>query len=201
MKKKDDFKINHSQIKIGVKKALSNSLTLAGYSKDIIERGGNTHLSLGLFSFAIEEYGKSIMLSEIASSKQKEYFIPTVLFTGKKSHDLKFNKALSSLPKECIYFDAGIPLTNSPSLTKSKTHEVGSHGQSLSVPKGTSGTFSIGDILIDFETRMNCFYLDWDIEKNNWKSPPKVLPDKLMKSISEFENFVNKKLDREYDSK
>ncbi|MGD8707879.1 MAG: hypothetical protein PVI88_04265 [Nitrosopumilaceae archaeon] len=39
MKKKEDFKLNYSQIKTGVKKALSNSLTLAGYSKDIIERG------------------------------------------------------------------------------------------------------------------------------------------------------------------
>lgn len=200
MKKKEDFKINHSQIKSGVKKALSNSLTLAGYSKDIIERGGNTYLSLGLFSFAIEEYGKSIMLSEIASSKQKEYSVPTVLFTGKKSHDHKFNKALSSLPKECTYFDSGVALTNSPSLTKSKPWGVDAHGESLSSPKATTETFSMGDILIDFETRMNCFCLDWDDEKNSWKSPPKALPDKLLKSISEFENFVNKKLDAEYDS-
>jgi hypothetical protein len=113
---------------------------------------------------------------------------------------LKFNKALSILPKECSYFEAGITLNNSSSLTKSKTYEVGSHGESVSIPKGATGTFSIGNILINFETRMNCFYLDWDTEKNNWRSPPKVLSDILMKSISEFENFVNKKLDVEYDS-
>jgi AbiV family abortive infection protein len=200
MKKKDDYKMNHSQIKNGVKKALTNALTLAGYSKDILERGGSSHLSLGLFSFAIEEYGKSAMLSEIASSEQKEYFVPSILFTGKKSHDLKFNKALSILPKECSYFDAGVTFTNSPNLNKSKTHEVGSNGESAGIPKATPGTSSIGDISSDFETRMNCFYLDWDKEKNNWKSPPKVLAQKLAESISEFENFVNKKIDAEYGS-
>jgi AbiV family abortive infection protein len=198
MKKKDDYKMNHTQIKNGVKKALSNALTLAGYSKDILERGGSAHLSLGLFSFAIEEYGKSAMLSEIASSNQKEYFVPSILFTGKRSHDLKFNKALSILPKECSCFDAGVTFTNPPN--ESQTHEDGSNSDSAGIPKGTAGTSSVADILIDFETRMSCFYLDWDEEKNNWKSPPKVLAEKLTESISEFENYVNKKIDAEYGS-
>lgn len=173
MKKKEDYKMSYSQIKSGVKKALSNSLTLAGYSKDIIERGGNSYLALGLFSFAIEEFGKVTMLSEIIESKQKEYSVPTVIFLGKNSHDLNFDKAMSILPKEYVNFEMG----------------------------GTKGASAIRDILIDFQTRMNCFYLDWDKEKNNWKSPPKVLPVLLEKSISEFESFVNKKLDIEYNSK
>lgn len=200
MTKKDNFQMSHSQIKSGIKKALSNSLTLVGYSKDILERGGDSALSLGLYSFAIEEYGKADLLNEIASAKQKEYSVPIVFFTGKKSHDLKFKKALSTLPKQCIEFEAGLAIST-PNLTKTENFKVGSHGESASVSAGTTGTFSVSDILIDFETRMNCFYLDWDDQQKKWKKSPKVLPEVLIKSINEFEDFVNTKLDSAYDSK
>ena len=200
MKKKDDILMKKSQIQAGVIKALSNSLTLAGYSKDIIERGGNLSLSLGLYSFAIEEYGKASILTEIASSNQKEYPVPSILFTGKKSHDLKFKTALSVLPKECTHYDAGVTFAEFPNLNQKETFGVGHNGAEV-IPKGNTGEYSLLDILIDFKTRMNCFHLDWDEQKNNWKPPPKILPKFLIKSISEFEKFLNKKLDNAYGSR
>ena len=54
MEKKIFLDLTQTQIKSGIRKALLNASTLAGYSKDIIERGGKGVLALGLYSFAIE---------------------------------------------------------------------------------------------------------------------------------------------------
>lgn len=201
MKKKDDIMMNKSQIHAGIIKALSNSLTLAGYSKDIIERGGNPSLSLGLYSFAIEEFGKASMLNDVASSNQKEYSVPSFLFTGKKSHDLKFKAAFSVLPKECTQYDEKTNFAKFDNFTQKENYAVHHKGGSKVIPKDKTEKFSILDILIDFKTRMNCFYLDWDEQNNNWKPPPKISPKLLIKSISEFETFLNEKLDNAYGSR
>jgi len=199
MEKSKFYDMTESQIKSGVRKALLNATTLAAYSKDIVERGGNEVLALGLFSFAIEEFGKSALLSECLIKKQKMYRVPIQFFTGKKSHDIKFEKALSTLPKECTNFEAGIIRLTSENETK--TLDVGSKEEIVSIPKGLTGVFSAGDLPIDFETRMNCFYLDWDHQKNKWRSPPKVLPEPLEKAIIYFETHLAEKLDVEYDIK
>jgi AbiV family abortive infection protein len=199
MEKKIFLDLTQTQIKSGIRKALLNASTLAGYSKDIIERGGKGVLALGLYSFAIEEYGKSILLSELLNKNQKTYHVPVELFQGKKSHDLKFKKALSILPSECTSYESGV--ARSISNIETQTSEVGIKGKTIAIPAGITGIFSEGDLEVDFETRMSCFYLDWDDLNNKWKSPPKVLPEELEKTIINFENHLTKKLDKEYDVK
>ena len=199
MEKSKFYDMTESQIKSGVRKALLNASTLAAYSKDIVERGGNEVLALGLFSFAIEEFGKSELLSECLIKKQKMYRVPIQFFTGKKSHDIKFEKALSTLPTECTNFEAEIIHLTSDNETKPL--DVGPRGKVVSSPKGLSEIFSVDNLPIDFDTRMNCFFLDWDAQKNKWMSPPKVLPEPLEKAIIHFETHLAEKLDAEYDIK
>jgi AbiV family abortive infection protein len=199
MEKRIFFDMTQTQIKSGVRKALLNASTLAAYSKDIVERGGNGVLALGLYSFAIEEYGKSILLSELLTKKQKMYRVSIQLFKGKKSHDLKFKKALSTLPPECTSYEAGV--VRSVPHNETQTLEVGVKEKIVAIPSALTGIFSVGDLAVDFETRMNCFYLDWDDLQNKWKSPPKVLPEKLEETIIHFENYLTKKLDMEYNVK
>jgi AbiV family abortive infection protein len=199
MKKQETFTMSHSQIKSGIKKALLNSLTLAGYSKDILERGGNPSLSLGLYSFAIEEYGKAINLIKIASSKQKNYSVPYNLFGKGISHKINLKAAISELPKPCVGFETEIAFT-ATNPKKSKTlHE--SQGETKNNLKNSPEKFSVVDVLIGFNTQMDCFYLDWDEQQSKWNSPPKVQSQILTESITAFENSVNKKLDIEYHSK
>lgn len=194
------YQITNSQIKSGVKKSLLGSLTLAGYAKDILERGGDELLSLGLYSFAVEEYGKSVLLEEFLKEDRKVCSVPQIFFRGKKSHDIKFKKALSVLPIECIHYDIGLEFSIPHFESKPKRIEVGPKGETIHIPGGQTGIFSVGGLPVDFETRMNCFYLDWDEQRNKWKNEPKILSDELRKSIIAFEEHVAKKLNIQYDT-
>ena len=93
MVKLENYELSDSQIKSGLKKTLLGSIELSGYAKDILERNGNTALSLGLYSFAIEEYGKYEILREFLSDSVKRHHIPKVIFDV-KNFKINFKKAL-----------------------------------------------------------------------------------------------------------
>lgn len=199
MVKKEFYQISKSQLKTGIRKSLLGAIELAGYAKDMAERGGNTTLALGLYSFAIEEYGRSLFFSKLLEKDHDNYSVPKVLFRGKKSHDLKFKKALATLPEECSRHHIGGEFFV-PSPNKIVEMSVESTKKLVIYP-WIAGTFAMEDFPTDFETRLSCFYLDWNDEKNKWRTSPSVMPEKLVKAITAFEQLVSKKLDLEYDAK
>lgn len=201
MKKQEAYQISKSQLKTGIRKSLLGALELAGYAKDIVERGGNTVLALGLYSFAIEEYGKSVFFAELLEKDSNYYSVPKILFKGKTSHDLKFKKALSTLPSECTHYHVGKTVSIPYPKTKVEEMDIGARTEKMTITAWTSGTFSIGGFPTDFETRMSCFYLDWNETKNRWNNLPSVMTDELVKAIMIFEDHISKKLDLEYDVK
>ena len=64
-------------------------------------------------------------------------------------------------------------------------------------PDETREIFS-AEILSNFQTTTGRFSLDWDEEKEKWRTPPKVESDVLSKSISAFEKHISAKIDSEY---
>ena len=96
--KLENYELSDSQIKNGLKKALLGSIELSGYAKYILERNGNTTLSLGLYSFAIGEYGKYEIIREFLSESVKRHHIPKVIFDV-KNFKINFKKALDTLPR------------------------------------------------------------------------------------------------------
>jgi AbiV family abortive infection protein len=127
---------------------------------------GYENICAGLHTFAIEEYGKLLVLKDNSTPltagkiviKYKQAF---------KSHSEKFNLALNTLPKECYILRQGSYTKRS--FTK-KSHVL--------------------DTEADLETRLTTFYTDI----NDSASPvnaPTVDRNSLSVAIDEMEKFVN----------
>lgn len=109
--------------------------------------------------------------------------MPKILFTGKVSHDLKFDKAIEKLPKECGSFLAPY----------SKGFVTGDDGKPREPKEGEST-----DILfcgsayspIRFATRMQCFYLDWNDYAKEWERGPIIEKFDMSSSMKTFLKFV-----------
>ena len=188
--------MNKSQVRNGIKKALFGSLETAGYAKDLLERGGSTTLSLGLYSISIEEYGKSKLLQEFLNQDDKSLSIPKNIF---ESYNLKFEKAFSSLPENCTTYSGNFKISI-PDLRRQKPLTKNKIKLKDTVEIAQTGEFSNNNLPLNFEVRKTCFYLDWDEIENKWAKPPKINHDGLLSAIKEFEKFVSKELDTEYDS-
>ncbi len=192
MEKTDHFNISTAQIKTGIKKSLTGSLELSGYSKDMLERNANATIALGLYAFAIEEYGKSLFLKECMKKNEDRHKVKKVVFSGKDSHGKKFNKAFSTLPKERTSFLSEIKHVE-PQFNSDRK------GIGTKTSDSQTETFS-ASVLSDLQARMSCFNLDWNDKTEKWKLPPKVDGDLLLKSITVFEKHVSVELDSEYSN-
>lgn len=115
------------------------------------------YIAAGLYTFAIEEYGKFLILSSITEHegvfriKYKNEFI---------SHPKKFKKALESIPEDC------------------KLIYKGSFG------KGFGSGFDIDEIA-DSDARFKILYSDFN-EKQELQKMPQVNATSLLNSVNQF---------------
>ena len=97
---------------------------------------GDPIVAAGLYTFAVEEYGKYLYLKTLEPIDGKYHIDYSNEFT---SHKKKFKRALPNLPDECKLLNLG-------EKEDSKFYELDFHG----------------DIIADFETRLRIFYSDFD---------------------------------------
>ena len=183
----DFFEISKEKLEEGIQYSLANISELLVHSQKACQKYTDNSIALGLYTFAIEEFGKLLYLLESFKTDKKSYQIPKNIFVGGKSHKIKFEKALQKLPKECILPEYGIEV-NTNFSTEDITIPLNPQGDEITIAGGITGTFSIGetDNPIDLITRMGCFYLDWNDGKKVWKSKPKVLEDGMKDSITKL---------------
>lgn len=187
----NDFLIEESKVLEGIERSISNITDILKISEKIVEEDSDNSVALGLFSFAIEEFGKALLLKECLSGK-KICKVPRDLFKGKKSHDIKFKKALDNLPIEVKYAIPGITIKSNTSL-ESKKITLTSRGDSVTLPPGLTGKFSmIGTFPTNFDMRMSCFYLDWEDTKKTWKYKPYILSDSISRGVWKFKKEIYK---------
>ena len=198
----DDFEISREKLSEGIQYCLDNITILLDKSQNACQKLTDNSIALGLYTFAVEEFGKLIILKEAQKENKEKYLIPKDIFKGQKAHKIKFKKAIENLPDECIYPVYGIEVTHNFS-DENLEIPVTPSGKEVSVAGGTTGTFDAGQTEpIDIVTRMTSFYLDWDEEKKNWKPKPKVLSEELNKAIKKLGQIVKgMKLSLEHDSK
>ncbi|MGI0013133.1 MAG: hypothetical protein ACREBU_06795 [Nitrososphaera sp.] len=113
----------------------------------------------GLYTFALEEYGKLLILQEYSPSNGKVIIDYARIF---RSHPPKFKKALDNLPTECILL-----------------HKGGSGANSGS-------NFDI-DQIADLQGRLAIFYADLRDDASGILKVPAVDKNRLIKVIDEFE--------------
>ncbi len=115
-------------------RTLLNDMDEEEYGDFIIGTGDPT-IAAGLYTFAVEEYGKYLYLKSLKPIDGK-YHVNYEKFTDHRS---KFEKALSNLPDACKLINLGEKGDNE--FYDSDVHD---------------------DTIADFETRLRIFYADFD---------------------------------------
>jgi len=180
-------------LKIGNKICIKTTQRLL-QSSGLLLSSQNLDHALGLYTFAVEEFGKAIILKELIDNKKTLKKVPKKVFGmgGKsKSHNIKIKKAEKILPKECLIFQIGESL-NMPS-GKDTVQSLGRIKKKIKITANTTGTFLI-DVKLDFAVRMRCFYVDWDEKSeywHKWKSNLQTNPELLKKAIVAFKKIIS----------
>jgi|SRR3990172_3830719 len=173
-----------------VARLLDNVETLIDNQKNFWE---SSH-ALGLYTFAIEEFGKALLLKDHYKKGDQNIHVPTWIFSkGRfpreiKSHDEKIKRAFNDLPEPCKKIMMGITIDKpSPNTTTIRLRG----GGAISASGMTSGLF-MTDNGVDFEVRMKCFYLDWNKDEEKWDYELTTAKEYLKDAVSCFKKELAK---------
>jgi len=148
-----------------MQETLNGVIKLLESAQRLLDSGGNEAICAGLYSFAVEEYGKILLLKKCTQScgkvkiKYKNEF---------RRHDAKFDIAIKNLPDECI-----------------KIHEAAFKKEDFE-PED----FDTEDVAADFEARLALFYSDFTDLGDGVKSIPLVDKERLKKAISQLRTIA-----------
>ncbi len=186
--------MSETSLKIGNKICIKTTERLLASSFTLLENSSNLDHALGLYTFALEEFGKAVLLKEIIDDETNPKQVPKEIFgSGKRSaHNIKFKKAIEILPKDCISIWVGESIT----IPSGKTTEqsLGKIKGTVSVVAHTTGTF-LTTVLMNFAVRMRCFYVDWDENSqywHKWKANLQTDRDSLKNAINKFKKIIPK---------
>lgn len=156
--------------------AYFNTHTIARSAKTLLEQNiknnekilyEKPYVAAGLYTFAVEEYGKIILLKSYSLESDNVMLDYDQILR----HPTKFEKALSKLPKEC-------KIVNSGGFTNI----------------GFTSTGFTTDVIADFEARKTIFYSDLT-ENNEIKKLPEVSFDTLTVALDKFLDIVENEME------
>lgn len=177
------YHLEKNKLKVGIVNSINKSRKLLHDARLLLnDKWEHTHV-IGLYTFAVEEYGKALALQECMNgsrTKKGKYEIPNYIF---KSHKSKFNKALKILPPECKDLQIGVYVKTN---TMGKPITI----RGMSIAGSGTGLFTIST-LSDFVLRKETFYVAWDDRKRQWKPELTASRETLETAISSFENHLN----------
>lgn len=153
-----------------IKKLLDDAEILLFNNGDIIH-------ALGLYTFAVEEYGKLVHMTTSQKKDDGNYYLDGDIFRG---HPKKFELAFTNLPNECKFVFALI----ASGLDRARTVKFGNTRFSITGIGGVAKS-------IDFDIRMECFYVDWDKESRHWNFEPILETTELAIAIDTLKSLPN----------
>lgn len=198
---KESYKFTKEELLEGIQLTKNNVFLLAEQALFLLKKKKYASTALGLYSFAIEEWGKYLFLND--SLKKSDYSIGVEIFgRAQNSHKSKFQRGLEAIPTSCKIFTKPIDIIKAAEEEKSiylgKPHSGDYKFYGLSKkPTIFQHEFSIGNFLIDFNARKECFYVDWNEENKEWKQPLPVSKKNLQISIKNFLKFIRHQIDSE----
>lgn len=175
----------------GLKLCLENVVRLTKLSKLVLENN-NTAFAFGLYTYAIEEYGKFIVMRDESKKSKNGYLVPNWIFGGNKnkrslSHKSKLERAIQKIPSKCKTVSLGTYYRDYRTSEDQIIH-FGSNA-SIKIPANTSGVWEAIQSP-DFDVRLRSFYLDWDDAVKEWVLPYTPHKKELIKSINAFLSHV-----------
>jgi AbiV family abortive infection protein len=148
--------------------------------------------ALGLYMYAVEEFGKAQLLKTHAMS----HIIPNWIFGRKpflptSPHEAKIAEGFKYLPEECQILPVGFRFV----INNNKKTQTYSLGRKLkvSVPPFTTGFISdvTYDSVLEFDFKTACFYIDWDDENRHPIFKIEVDVKRFDKNIRLFEKVLD----------
>lgn len=198
MSKNQSYPISKEKLVEGITKCLKNTSQFLELSRYSMEQLDNDSLSLGIYSYALEEFGKSLRLKDYLQNDLESYDIPMWIFgrgrhpEDKNAHSEKITRAIEELGDEFNKVYPGIRILDE--LKYTETIDLGIDNAQISKPSGTTGTFediTNEPIPIDFNFRKLYFFIDWDCDLEDWKKRPKAVHTDFDNLISKFSTKIN----------
>jgi AbiV family abortive infection protein len=194
-----DYDLTQQQLREGYEKCLGNVKNLLDSAILLLKNHDSQQFALGLYMYAIEEYGKAEIFRDYLLENKSSYLIPEWIFgrgdDARKGHDRKLGEGFKRLPPICRRLSRIIELTSNISgdIQTFKVEINGIFFGSISVPAKATGAFensTFPKITVDPDLRAACFYVDWDKTKGDWKYVLHGDKNQLNDNISRIKEVV-----------
>lgn len=137
--------------------------------KKFLQIPGCENICAGIYTYAVEEYGKALYLKILSSRSSPDSNTVNLQYKGAfLNHHIKFPLALKELPDTC-------KLLNTGGVTDT----------------GFTNGF-IKDFVADFEARKAIFFADFTQDRKSIEMPPQVNRDVLEKAVDAFLSHAKK---------
>jgi len=162
----DNYDLTKNELQTGIQKCREHVRNLC-HNALLLENGS---IALGLYLFALEEYGKMIWLEEILKKNKVKFLVPKIIFgKGEKrscAHKQKMEKALAKLPPLCKKLSINYLIARNLTM-KTKTFTI---NREKKVSLAMGGTVDLVEpVNANVNLRLNCFLIDWDDNQKGWK--------------------------------
>ena len=137
---------------------LQRILKLLDSAQILLDNGGKVTICAGLYTYAVEEYGKIVLLRK---SRKINGHVRLKYKQGFRDHNTKFRLAVKKLPNEC------------------KTLRIGPFEPNIFDPT----IFDAETVIVDFKSRMSVFYTNFLESGVNIESVPLVSEQRLKIAI------------------
>jgi AbiV family abortive infection protein len=160
----EELEIRVELWKTMMQEILNGVIALTDSVEKLLNNGGDSTICSGLYTFAVEEYGKLLLLKDCTPTLGK---VKIKYRNGFRSHTAKFNKAIQTLPKDCTTLHTGIfdEAIFDPEIFDSKE-------------------------IADCETRQAVFYSDFTMDGQFIKRTPTVDDDLLKKAVFQLKTVA-----------
>ncbi len=184
MQSGNNYQLTQQEIKSGIQVMKSKVLTFFNDAKILANNHGEPAHFVGLYLFGVEEFGKLLLLDDLLKSNPASGKYPvdmSVFGKGSDSkkkgqaHNLKFTRALQSLPPECGSRANSVIVRTAlskPVTFMSGTSPVPDVG-TVGIPGGVTGTFSdplSPSFQFNVAERVRGFLVDWDESSRQWNT-------------------------------
>jgi len=192
MKEQPHYEIPKEKLEKGIKLCIDRAKQLTKDAVTVAKKGNISH-SLGLYTFAVEEFGKSLLLKEQKEMKNGNVLVPVWIFGGKSkkrknSHNKKFQKALKELPYPCNVITLWEEIVDIAS-PEDRIIDVKGLDEPAVISAGLTGEFGLATDP-DFEERLRVFYVDWNDEKKDWVVPHYPPKEQFLESMKNFQSYL-----------
>jgi len=160
----EELEISEALWRTMMQETLNGVLALTDSVEKLLNNGGDAAICSGLYMFAVEEYGKLLLLKDCTSASG---MVRIRYRNGFRSHTAKFGKAIQTLPKECVTLHRGV------------------FDRSVFDPEA----FDVDEIA-DCETRQTVFYSDFTMDGQYIKRPPTVDVNLLKNAVAQLKTIA-----------